>query len=153
MTDMTLRAARADEDDERFLWEMLIEAMSWRPGSPRLTVADARANPHIARYVQGWGRSGDAGTIAELIGRPVGAAWWRFFTADDHGYGFIAAEAPEVSIAVADEHRGRGVGTALLTALVARAGEQGLSALSLSVEFENPALRLYERLGFTTVRR
>ncbi len=139
--------------DELFLWEMLVEAFSWQPDRSRMTVAEAAANPNIARYVQGWGQSGDAGVIAEVSGRPVGAAWWRFFTAINRGYGFIAAEVPEVSMAVSDEHRGRGVGSALLTALIARAEERGLPALSLSVEFENPALRLYERLGFTTVGR
>jgi hypothetical protein len=38
-------------------------------------------------------------------------------------------------------------------ALIAEARQRGLPALSLSVEPENPAARLYERLGLITVER
>ncbi len=47
--------------------------------------------------------------------------------------------------------RGRGVGGALLDALVDAARDAGSVALSLSVEPDNPARRLYERLGFHRV--
>jgi ribosomal-protein-alanine N-acetyltransferase len=67
------------------------------------------------------------------------------------GYGFVAADVPELSIAVAPEARGRGFGTQLLGALVAAARDAGHRAISLSVEPENPALRLYERPGFRRV--
>ena len=50
-----------------------------------------------------------------------------------------------------DGERRRGVGTRLLAALVAEAERSALPALSLSVEPDNPAARLYERLGFRTV--
>ena len=46
------------------------------------------------------------------------------------------------------EARRQGVGSALLKALIAQARRDGLRALSLSVELENPARRLYEKLGF-----
>ncbi|WP_374228939.1 GNAT family N-acetyltransferase [Ktedonobacter sp. SOSP1-52] len=41
-----------------------------------------------------------------------------------------------------------GIGGALIQALLSAAAEQGWSALSLSVDRENPARRLYERYGF-----
>ncbi|HEY5388906.1 MAG TPA: GNAT family N-acetyltransferase [Solirubrobacteraceae bacterium] len=90
-------------------------------------------------------------TSACLPRWPVGAAWWRFFTDEDHGYGFIEPPIPELSVAVTEGLRGRGVGGALLEALIERARDADLPALSLSVEVDNPALRLYERLGFTAV--
>lgn len=52
-----------------------------------------------------------------------------------------------IDIALLPEWRGRGVGTAILTASQAEAHARGL-AVSLLVEKFNPALRLYRRLGF-----
>jgi ribosomal protein S18 acetylase RimI-like enzyme len=137
--------------DESFLWRMLVEAASWRPGAWKLSVGEAALNPSLARYVEGWGREGDRGLIAEVDGSAVGATWWRFFSENDHGYGFIEPAIPELSIAVAEEMRGRGVGTALLEALINQARLDRVPALSLSVEVDNAALRLYERLGFMRV--
>jgi ribosomal protein S18 acetylase RimI-like enzyme len=72
-------------------------------------------------------------------------------TDDDHGYGFVATDVPELSIGVTADERGRGVGTALLEELLAQARATGHPAVSLSVETDNPAVRLYERLGFVRV--
>jgi ribosomal protein S18 acetylase RimI-like enzyme len=55
-----------------------------------------------------------------------------------------------IDIALLPEHRGRGIGTALLTALLDEAAEAG-KRLSIHVELNNPARRLYDRLGFTPV--
>jgi ribosomal protein S18 acetylase RimI-like enzyme len=55
-----------------------------------------------------------------------------------------------VDISFLADFRGRGLGTKLLRAIVDRATEKGLP-VSIHVEKENPALRLYERLGFTRV--
>ncbi len=153
MTQVRLRVARADAVDEEFLWRMLVEAAWWRPGGPKLSMSQAVGNRAHARYVASWGRDGDSGMIAEAAGAPASAAWWRFFTWEDHGYGFIEPAVPEVSIAVAEVIRGQGVGTALLAALIERAGHENVRALSLSVEVDNPAVRLYQRLGFTRTGR
>ncbi len=52
-----------------------------------------------------------------------------------------------MDIALLPGHRGKGVGTKLLLDLQREAAECGKS-LSIHVERFNPALRLYERLGF-----
>ena len=52
-----------------------------------------------------------------------------------------------VDIALLPEHRGGGVGTSLLRDLLAEADAAGKS-VTIHVERLNPALRLYERLGF-----
>lgn len=83
--------------------------------------------------------------------QPVGAAWWCFFEEDDPGYVFLDDATPEVSVAVHREWRRRGIGEALLQALIERARVERVPALSLSVESDNPAVRLYERLGFEVV--
>jgi ribosomal protein S18 acetylase RimI-like enzyme len=55
-----------------------------------------------------------------------------------------------IDLALLPEYRGRGIGTALLRALLAEAA-QGKGKLTLSVAASNPAQSLYERLGFKTV--
>jgi ribosomal protein S18 acetylase RimI-like enzyme len=52
-----------------------------------------------------------------------------------------------MDIAVAPAYRGRGIGTRLIEALIEEAEASGRK-LSIHVEMENPARRLYERLGF-----
>jgi ribosomal protein S18 acetylase RimI-like enzyme len=139
--------------DAAFLAEMLVVAFCWRDESPRLSVDDALADPSIARYVAGWPRPGDVGVVAQSGSGPVGAAWWRFLPADDPGFGFVDAGIPEISLGVRASFRGQGVGTRLMQVLIERARSAGLPGLSLSVEPDNGALRLYERLGFRPVGR
>ena len=52
-----------------------------------------------------------------------------------------------VDVALLPEHRGNGVGTSLIRDLLAEADASGKS-VTIHVERLNPALRLYERLGF-----
>jgi ribosomal protein S18 acetylase RimI-like enzyme len=52
-----------------------------------------------------------------------------------------------MDVALAPPFRGRGIGTRLLSELIAEAAESGRK-LSIHVERDNPARRLYERLGF-----
>jgi ribosomal protein S18 acetylase RimI-like enzyme len=54
-----------------------------------------------------------------------------------------------IDIAFLPEHRGRGLGTALLHDLLDEAAAAG-KAVSIHVEKFNPAMRLYRRLGFKT---
>jgi ribosomal protein S18 acetylase RimI-like enzyme len=55
-----------------------------------------------------------------------------------------------VDIALLPEHRGGGVGGGILRRLMAEAGTAG-KPLRIHVERMNPALRLYERLGFRQI--
>ena len=52
-----------------------------------------------------------------------------------------------VDVALLPEHRGRGIGTALLRPILDEASESGRK-VSIHVERFNPAQRLYRRLGF-----
>jgi ribosomal protein S18 acetylase RimI-like enzyme len=53
-----------------------------------------------------------------------------------------------VDIALLPEQRGNGVGTRLLEDLLAE-GDASSKSVTIHVERMNPALRLYDRLGFT----
>jgi ribosomal protein S18 acetylase RimI-like enzyme len=148
---MRLRPLNAD--DVQLLRALLFEAAYWRPNAVRPPLDRALAQPQLARYVAGFGRPGDFGVVAYEGSEPLGAAWWRYFQADAPGYGFVDDATPEISIAVLPAHRGRGIGTALLEALQREARSQQIARLSLSVERDNPAAALYERLGFGPLGR
>lgn len=124
---------------------MLYEAS--HSGDEDVTVADMKATPSLASYVEGWGRPGDIGIVAEAAGEPVGAVWVRLM----RGYGFIAEGIPELAIAVKHGSEGRGLGTQLLEAIVVQCA--GIHAhISLSVREDNPAVALYHRQGFREVK-
>jgi GNAT superfamily N-acetyltransferase len=129
---------------------MLYEAVCWRPDVQRPPFDEVLSDPAIAKYVEGWGRKGDAAVIATDTeeGHRVGAAWYRLMPEEDPGYGFVNPRTPELAVGVSPDRRGEGVGRALLRALLDTARKEGFGALSLAVEKGNPALRLYERCGF-----
>ena len=136
-------------DDEPFQWDMGWEAMAMNAEARAAGRDTVMALPQLRRYFVGLGRPGDAGVVAVTAdGARLGVAWYRLFSAEEPGWGFIAVDVPELAIGVVAEARGRGIGGALLDALLALAREQGFRALSLAVDRHNPARRLYERKGF-----
>ena len=125
---------------------MLRHAFYWRAGG---AVEDAS----LWRYVAAWGRRGDSSVVALEGGFPVGAAWFRLFSRDEPGFGFVDEETPEVSIAVVPSRRGHGIGSGLLDALIDVAREQGYTGLSLSVAEDSPAMHVFEKQGFEKVEQ
>jgi GNAT superfamily N-acetyltransferase len=143
-----LRIREAAPEDLPFLRAMLYEAALWRPDVDRPPIEAIIDDPQLARYHAGWGRAGDVGYVAEIDGRPAGAVYYRLFTAEDHGHGYVDDATPELAIGVVADHRGRGVGRALMETIAERARREGLRRLALSVEPDNPAKRLYASLGY-----
>lgn len=77
-------------------------------------------------------------------GAPIGYA----------GLWFDGDDAQVMTIGVAADHQGRGVGGVLLGALVDRARALGARSVLLEVRVDNePALALYRRAGFATLGR
>ncbi|MBC7920667.1 MAG: GNAT family N-acetyltransferase [Ferruginibacter sp.] len=107
----------------------------------------------IARYVKDWGRADDSGFVAvDENDHLVGAVWLRLFKKEEKGFGYVDDKTPELGVAVSPEYRGKGIGTVLLSRLI-KATEDIYECISLSVTVENPALRLYQRLGFEAVAK
>lgn len=77
------------------------------------------------------------------------------YVPDAVGRGVVTGDWLGVSaLTVAPQHRRRGLGSAILAALVEWGREHGASRIHLQVDPENePALRMYERLGFRTDHR
>ncbi len=55
-----------------------------------------------------------------------------------------------IDIALLPEHRGRGLGGAILRDVLAEGAESG-RLVRIHVEYNNPAMRLYRRLGFERI--
>ena len=133
----------ADLQDMRFLRDMLRHAYHWRMAQdPDLPVF---------RYVQNWGRRGDAGVVAFEGPNVYGAAWYRLFPAAAPGFAFVDEETPELTIAVVPSHRGHGTGGELIEALLERARTEGFPRVSLSAEPGQTGF--YEKHGFQELRR
>ena len=141
----------ATGDDLPFLRKMLYEAVYWRSISQNSNPPfdEGLAAPGVANALDNWGkREGDTATIAVFDSIPIGAAWYRFHDASNAIRGYIDETTPVLVLAVAREHRQRGVGTRLVAHLIERASEQGIDRLSLMVSNDNHAYRLYEKLDF-----
>ena len=104
--------------------------------------------PELHVYIADFGtQPGDHCMVAEAEGKVVGAAWCRIM----EDYGHIDNDTPSLAISLLPEYRGQGTGTQLLNGLLLLLRENGYRQVSLSVQKENPALRLYQRMGFRIV--
>lgn len=143
-----LRIRELEPADADFLGAMLYEAIYWDPAKERLPAEFVLAHPAVTIFHAGWGRPGDTGLVAEVDNEPAGVVWYRLFTDAEHGEGFVDEATPELAISVADGQRGKGIGGDLMAAIAEGARADGLERLSLSVDDDNPAKRLYARLGY-----
>lgn len=143
-----------NRDDVPFLWDMLYEIRSLRcvREGKTLPSRDVLQTPDLARYVQDWGRIGDRAFIASNAQIHIGAAWYRLFTTDNPGYGYLDNNTPELAIALFPQYRNKGIGESLLLHLLKQAKADGYGQISLSCDPANHnALHLYQKLGFEKV--
>lgn len=111
--------------------------VAWAPGQQAAFLQmqfDAQHRYYQANY------PGAQFQVIMLDGQPVGRLYLDR----------RAGELRIVEIALLPEQRNRGVGSALLRAILAEGEGAGLP-VTIHVECFNPALRLYERLGFRKV--
>lgn len=148
---MVLVLRGAEPHDEPFLWAMLYEA-SHASKRGLLEPDQLRAVPELSRYLEGWAEAGDLGVVGGDGEELRGAAWVRLLDKANAGYGYVADDIPELAIATIPAARGTGLGTALLTRLLADAATR-YPGICLSVDAGNPARHLYERMGFIEVAR
>jgi ribosomal protein S18 acetylase RimI-like enzyme len=137
-----LRAVRAD--DRTFLLALYATAreeelrlLDWSPAQREAFLRqqfDAQDHHYRTNY------PGATLDVVLLDGQPVG----RLYVAR------WASEMRIMDIALMPGYRDAGVGTGLLRAVIAEA-EEARKKVSIHVEQFNPALRLYERLGFVPV--
>jgi ribosomal protein S18 acetylase RimI-like enzyme len=145
---MNLRMMEIDASNAALLSNFLYEAI-FVPSGMQPPSRDILADPQLQVYVQDFGKqTGDFGLFAEVEGVIAGAVWARIM----EDYGHIDNETPSLAIALYKEYRGKGVGTALLQAMLKLLQEQGYEQVSLAVQKENYAVKLYTACGFRVYR-
>lgn len=139
-----IRDLRAEETPllETFLYEAIFIPDGVTP-PPRSIVCD----PSLSCYIDGFGSGACDHALAAVLpdDTVVGVGWARLLP--DHAP--LADDVPTLALAVLPDHRGHGIGTALLHAILETLASHGCRSVSLSVQKANPALRLYQRTGFT----
>ena len=143
-----------EEKDEIFLWDMLFEITYSSDTDKKPSKQVFLKRQDIYKYVKGFGlESSDAGFVAEnQDGRLIGAAWYRLYKEDNKGFGYVSDKTPELSLAVLEEYRNKGIGKQLLQALIQEAGKKYFSSISLNVDTRNTAaIHLFKSKEFKTV--
>ena len=107
-------------------------------------------SPELQVYTANFGRQQhDMALVAEICatGEVVGAIWARIM--DD--YGHIDNTTPSIAMSVCPAYRGQGIGTALLQSFLSAERAAGCKRLSLSVQKDNYAAKMYQKQGFVIV--
>ena len=130
---------------EDFLYEAIFVPEGFEGEVPRSVIYD---DPKCRAAYEGFGTlPDDCAVVATVDGSVVGACWVR--TTDE--YGHIDDATPSFSISLYKQYRGHGMGTAMMRAMLDELRDAGYARALLSVQKANPALRLYERMGFRIV--
>ncbi len=143
---MEFRELRDDETD--LLKEFLYEAIFLPEGTPP-PPASIIMEPELALYYEGFGSGiADKCIVAEEEGRVVGAVWSRIM--DD--YGHVDDVTPSLAISLYKPYRSKGYGRKMMEGMLKLLREGGFERVSLAVQKDNYALRLYESCGFVKLR-
>jgi ribosomal protein S18 acetylase RimI-like enzyme len=145
-----IRELKQPETD--LIKEMLFLAVFIPPGHPSVS-RDILELPQLKNYYDNWGCSDHDKAIAlTKDDRIIGLVWGRLLKGEVKGFGFLNEQTPEISIAIQPAYRNQGWGSQLLAAISKAYLALGIKALSLSVDKRNPAVGLYRRQGFITMK-
>ncbi|MFJ5768702.1 GNAT family N-acetyltransferase [Psychrobacillus sp. NPDC093180] len=141
------------ENEKNFFLEILYESI-YIEEERKPSIEVLLYTNEFIKYHQDLGRKGDTVLVAtdDQLGTPIGAVWYRLFSSEKRGYGYVDDYTPELGIALKKEARGKGLGNKLMRAIMEEAKNNNFRRLSLSVDIDNTnAINLYRRLGFVEV--
>ncbi len=108
--------------------------------------------PRVYAYINNFGKKeDDYCLVADFNGKIIGAVWVRILASKIKGYGNVDDKTPEFAIALYKEYRKQGTGTLLMQKMILYLKEEGYKQTSLSVQKDNYAVGLYQKLGFKTI--
>lgn len=147
--ELEIRPLRREEYPllEDFLYDAVFVPEGVIPPSRKII-----RQPELAVYMEDFGRADDFCLAAESEGCILGAVWVRILAGKVRGYGNIDDSTPEFAISVKKEFRQQGIGRRLMEEMIGLLKKEGYKKASLSVNKDNYAYRLYEKLGFQVVK-
>lgn len=132
------------ESEYNLLNDFLYEAIFIPKGmqAPSKTIL---LEPELQLYVAGFGKEvHDKAFVAEIADEVIGAIWVRIMK----DYGHIDEDTPSLAISLFKEYRGQGIGEALMKKMLSTLKIDGYCQVSLAVQKENYAVKMYLKLGF-----
>ena len=108
--------------------------------------------PELFCYIKDFGKASDFCLVAESQGNLIGAIWSRIFTETEKGYGYVDSKTPELSMSVKENFRQKGAGAKLLLAMIVKLAQLHYEQVSLSVDKQNYAFKMYLKFGFEIVK-
>ena len=146
--EMEIRPIRPEEYPllEDFLYDAIYLPEGTAPPSKSII-----GQPELSVYIDNFGQSDDLCLIAESGRHILGAVWTRILAGKVKGYGNIDEFTPEFAISVKKEFRKQGIGSRLMKEMIELLKCKGYERASLSVNKDNYACHMYQKLGFQTV--
>lgn len=139
-------------EEYNILEDLLYEAI-FQPEGVELLPREIIKNPDIWAYINNWGNENDdCCFVAESDNQMIGAVWVRIISGDVKGYGNIDEQTPEFAISLFPRYRNKGIGTLLMKKMIGYLKEKGYQQTSLSVDKNNYAVKMYQKLGFIVVQ-
>ena len=134
--------------DERNVLEIFLYHAIYIPEGITPPPFEIIKQPELQVYIERFGeQDGDICLVAEFDSKIVGAVWVRIM----NDYGHISDDMPSLAISLLPEYRGKGIGTALMQSMQEIVSKQGYKGISLSVQKQNYATKMYRKLGFNTI--
>ena len=147
--EIIIREIKSDEVSilEDMLYESIYQPDETNP-IPRKAINDPKIRVYIDNFAQ---KKDDHCLVADLNGQIIGAVWVRILADEIKGYGNIDDKTPEFAISLFKEYRKQGIGTMLMKKMISYLVEKDYKQTSLSVQKENYAVRMYQKLGFEII--
>ena len=145
---MDYRISEMEKDEYPLLKNFLYEAI-YIPEGEKIPDKSIVNLSELQIYYKDFGSfKDDIALAADVKDKVIGAAWVRIM--DD--YGHIDNETPSLAMSLFKEYRNLGIGTVLLNELLSELKIRGYLKVSLSVQKDNYAQKMYKKAGFKVIK-
>ena len=145
---MNYKIRELDKKEISVLDDFLYEAI-FLPDDSIVLPRNIIEKPELQVYIENWGKPDDLCLVAECENKIVGAVWTRIM----NDYGHIDNQTPSLAISLYKNYRNKGIGTEIMEAILRLLKIKGYSQVSLAVQKENYAVKMYKKVGFKIVNQ